>query len=152
MSLKCKISIFIWLYVCICHILCLIIIIHHTRHHFITRTTSKHKWFHAGTKQVSVPSFGNFIKSKKVQCARAWVSPRRRGFIAASKPWNNVKPFSQPWFLFNFAHWISCFRHENEKVTGQLENRGVDLRGILELLHIIVESSAQGRDLWPCTR
>ena len=32
-----------WLYICIYHILCLIIIIHHKRHHFISRTTSKHE-------------------------------------------------------------------------------------------------------------
>ena len=32
-----------WIYICIYHILCHIIISHHTRHHIIARTTSKHE-------------------------------------------------------------------------------------------------------------
>ena len=35
-------------------------------------------WFDAGTKKMSVPSFGNFTKLIKVQCTGTWVSPRRR--------------------------------------------------------------------------
>ena len=60
-------------YICINNILCLIIVIHHKRHHFITRTTSN-----AGTKKMSVPSFGSFIKLIMLQCTGSWVSPRRR--------------------------------------------------------------------------
>ena len=36
------------------------------------------KWFDAGTKKMSVPSLGNFIKLIKLQCTGPWVSPRRR--------------------------------------------------------------------------
>ena len=42
------------------------------------------KWFDAGTKTISVPSFGNFIKLIKVQCTGTWVSPLRRPKTAAS--------------------------------------------------------------------
>ena len=49
--------------VCIYHILCLIIIIHPTRHNFI-------KERHAGTKKMSVSTFGTFIKLMNVQCTR----------------------------------------------------------------------------------
>ena len=48
------------------HILCRVIIIHHKRHDSITRTTVNDinmKWFEAGTKKMSGPSFGIFIKS-----------------------------------------------------------------------------------------
>ena len=65
-----------WIYMCIKHIFCLIVIIHHKRHHFNTRTTSNMNWFDACTKKMSVSSFGSFIKLIKVQCAKTWVSPR----------------------------------------------------------------------------
>ena len=71
-----------WIYIKIYHILCLIIIIHHKRHHFITRTTSKHEtvwcWTIDYTKKMSVSSFGSFIELIKVQFTKTWVSPRRR--------------------------------------------------------------------------
>ena len=62
-----------WIYIYIYHILSLITIIHHTRHHFITRTTSKHEivwcWY-----QINECLFiGSFIKLIKVQFTGTWV-------------------------------------------------------------------------------
>ena len=36
------------------------------------------KWFDAGTKKMSVSTFGCFIKLMKLPCTAAWVSPRNR--------------------------------------------------------------------------
>ena len=36
------------------------------------------KWFDAGTKKMSVSTFGSFIKLMKLRCTAAWVSPRDR--------------------------------------------------------------------------
>ena len=36
------------------------------------------KWFDAGTKNMSVSTFGSFIKLMKLPCTAAWVSPRDR--------------------------------------------------------------------------
>ena len=36
------------------------------------------KWFYAGTKKMSVSSFGCFIKLIKVQCTKKWFSPRHK--------------------------------------------------------------------------
>ena len=36
------------------------------------------KWFYAGTKKMSVSTFGTFIKLMKVQCTKTLVSPLDR--------------------------------------------------------------------------
>ena len=73
------ILIFMWIYRCMYHILYLIKIVHHKRHHFMTRTTSKHEMVQCWYKKMSVPSFSDFIKLSKSPCTSTWVSPLRRG-------------------------------------------------------------------------
>ena len=42
------------------------------------------KWFNAGTKKMSVSTFGSFIKLMKLPCTAAWVSPQDR--VASGLP------------------------------------------------------------------
>ena len=68
------------MFVCIYHILCLLIIMHHERHPFILSSQERHqnmKWFDAGFEKMSV-TFCAFIKLMNVQCMKTWVSPRDR--------------------------------------------------------------------------
>ena len=65
------------IFICTYHISCLIIIIHHDIHPFITGTTSKHETVLCWYQKMSVPSFGSFIKLMKLPCTGSWVSPAR---------------------------------------------------------------------------
>ena len=49
-------------------------------------------WFDVGTKKMSGPSFGNFIKLMKLQCTGSWVLPRRRGPGVATAPVSTALP------------------------------------------------------------
>ena len=53
--------------------LCPIIIIHHKRHDFITRMTSKHEMVWCWYQKRSVPSLGSFIKLMELPCTGSWM-------------------------------------------------------------------------------
>ena len=55
------------------------------------------KWFNAGTKKMSAPSFSSIIKLNKVQCTMTvtWVLPQRRF------PGNVIPPSMAAWARMN---------------------------------------------------
>ena len=73
-----KISICMWINICIYHFFCHTIIIHHKDIHSSKERHQNMKSFDAGTKTMSAPTHCFFIKLMKKQCTGSWVSPRSR--------------------------------------------------------------------------
>ena len=61
-----------------CLLINVVIIIHHKDIISSKEPHQNMEWFDAGTKTMSGPTFGNFIKLKKLHSTGSWVSPLDR--------------------------------------------------------------------------